>query len=438
MCAPCAATYWTDVGTRDTLCLDRSHGVPWEEVSRLLSRADLGRVKHAICERVFEGQGARFHQVAVNMEELGRKKRARDETSEIDAEITRLKAMKAVIMKKADSDVLALRSDSRAVKCPRTECQGTVMNDGRCFACRGLTCRKCACEVNGPIHDHTCNQNDRMSIDEIGATCRTCPSCAVPIYKIEGCNHMFCTHCKASYDVRSMRRMHNSFGNPHFDEYVSQLSGGLREDMMGDVLAHNDVSKNIFLWRYNDEIKHPMEMVIRTINMFVNQNMFGITRIMAGTQMDKMVSVLSREYVTNAMDRAKFIIMMEKRLAAVMVRERANSILHGFLVDIQAHLRSASMDPLNRVVTHDDHTFVMMLSVDRVRGVIETYRSAYNRVKGLNTECGHKGKNIMDLMQCTINDETKMHVSDEFGLNHDLSAPTRPTVVNRRRRVAVA
>jgi hypothetical protein len=39
----------------------------------------------------------------------------------------------------------------------------------------------------------------------IGSNTRPCPSCAVPIAKIDGCNHMHCTHCRASFCWACMR-----------------------------------------------------------------------------------------------------------------------------------------------------------------------------------------------------------------------------------------
>lgn len=46
---------------------------------------------------------------------------------------------------------------------------------------------------------------DKATEDWIGNNTRPCPSCSVPISKIEGCNHMQCTHCRAGFCWACMR-----------------------------------------------------------------------------------------------------------------------------------------------------------------------------------------------------------------------------------------
>lgn len=46
---------------------------------------------------------------------------------------------------------------------------------------------------------------DEATQNWIGSNTRPCPSCSVPICKIDGCNHMSCTHCRAKFCWACMR-----------------------------------------------------------------------------------------------------------------------------------------------------------------------------------------------------------------------------------------
>jgi hypothetical protein len=53
---------------------------------------------------------------------------------------------------------------------------------------------------------------------------RNCPSCAIPIFKIEGCDQMWCTQCHIAFSWKSGMRVNGVVHNPHF--YQWQRAGG--------------------------------------------------------------------------------------------------------------------------------------------------------------------------------------------------------------------
>lgn len=110
------------------------------------------------------------------------------------------------------------------MKCPGAECRGFLSTAYKCGICERSTCAQCL--IQYPIDDpkgdaHTCSENDKKTVEEIKKSCRNCPSCGMSIYRIEGCNQMFCTACNTAFDwatgaMLNTRQIHN----PHYTDYL--------------------------------------------------------------------------------------------------------------------------------------------------------------------------------------------------------------------------
>ena len=66
---------------------------------------------------------------------------------------------------------------------------------------------------------HECNSQILASIQSIDQESKSCPRCRALIFKIEGCNHMFCTNCRTHFDWVSGRVLTSS-SNHHYDSTV--------------------------------------------------------------------------------------------------------------------------------------------------------------------------------------------------------------------------
>ena len=103
-------------------------------------------------------------------------------------------------------------------RCP---CAGVVMN-GVCLMCRRPQCAKCGRQRSA---GHRCSQEDVLSFKAISETAKPCPECRVPIFKLEGCDTMFCTHCHLTYSYRSDTPRLGSQHNP--ERHGAMFSGKL-------------------------------------------------------------------------------------------------------------------------------------------------------------------------------------------------------------------
>jgi len=120
--------------------------------------------------------------------------------------------------------------------CPVDNCNGFLSSQWKCGICSTHTCKNCH-EVIGKrqklsngelaeLPEHTCNEDSVKTAMLLAKECKNCPKCAAPIYKIDGCNQMWCVECKTAFDWRTSEIIKGHFHNPHYYEWVRQNNNG--------------------------------------------------------------------------------------------------------------------------------------------------------------------------------------------------------------------
>ena len=94
--------------------------------------------------------------------------------------------------------------------CPSENCRGFLSNQWKCGICEQWTCPDCH-EIKGPNRDtpHVCDENAKATAALLADDTKSCPSCGVNIYKIEGCDQMWCTECHTAFSWRTGRIENN-------------------------------------------------------------------------------------------------------------------------------------------------------------------------------------------------------------------------------------
>ncbi len=104
--------------------------------------------------------------------------------------------------------------------CPMDNCRGYINNLFVCETCHTQLCDRCHAHkpTTGP---HRCDPNDVLSAREIMSSTRQCPKCFVPIWKINGCNQIFCTACHCIFDWETGKEDNGFAHNPHYFEWLA-------------------------------------------------------------------------------------------------------------------------------------------------------------------------------------------------------------------------
>lgn len=142
------------------------------------------------------------------------------------------------------------KSNTLVVKCPSETCRGYInvrKSPPSCDMCKTVICADChevvdkdasldngtPLDKDGSLDSHTCNPATKETVALLKKDSKNCPSCKSIIYKIDGCDQMFCTQCHTAFSWRTGEISVGRIHNPHYYEYLRQTGGQVRE--LGDV-----------------------------------------------------------------------------------------------------------------------------------------------------------------------------------------------------------
>jgi hypothetical protein len=103
-------------------------------------------------------------------------------------------------------------------KCPSEECRGFLNNKCVCGICEKHFCKDCNLELSD---EHECDPDLVATHTIIKKECKPCPSCSTLIFKIDGCDQMWCTECMKAFSWKS-GRIETKIHNPHYYEYLRE------------------------------------------------------------------------------------------------------------------------------------------------------------------------------------------------------------------------
>lgn len=115
------------------------------------------------------------------------------------------------------------------MRCPADDCRGFLSQHYVCGVCDKKTCADCLELLpGGPDAQHTCKPESVESAKAIKKETRPCPKCGARIFKLEGCNQMFCTveGCGTAFDWNSGQIATGRIHNPHYYEWLRRNNGG--------------------------------------------------------------------------------------------------------------------------------------------------------------------------------------------------------------------
>ncbi len=123
--------------------------------------------------------------------------------------------------------------------CSVSNCRGFLSSAYKCEICETYTCSDCLCPIGETRNNeqHTCNPNELENAKYIKDTCKACPGmCGEFIYKIDGCDQMWCTTCHTAFSWRTGEIERGVIHNPHY--YQAMQNGvGVAPRAPGDVVC---------------------------------------------------------------------------------------------------------------------------------------------------------------------------------------------------------
>ena len=152
-------------------------------------------------------------------------------------------------------------------KCPTIDCNGILNAEWHCILCKVTACSSCHEPVD---EEHKCNPDTIETIKMLKTDTKSCPKCYTNIYKIDGCDQMWCTQCHTAFSWKT-GNVETKIHNPHYYEWMRKKSAsGVIPREMGDNQACEAINNNAAVF-YTEEIRK------YNIDETVNQDIVLIT-----------------------------------------------------------------------------------------------------------------------------------------------------------------
>ncbi len=112
-------------------------------------------------------------------------------------------------------------------RCPVENCKGFINTEFICELCMCHICEKCNIPLPTPTTEsssvetpqHICDENTVSTIQLLKKDTKPCPNCHVQIFKIDGCDQMWCIECHTAFSWTTGEVEHK-IHNPHYYEYL--------------------------------------------------------------------------------------------------------------------------------------------------------------------------------------------------------------------------
>lgn len=106
--------------------------------------------------------------------------------------------------------------------CPAEGCRGFIEGQKwSCGLCKTKICK--SCHVIKDKEKHVCRKEDKETAKLVVKETKPCPACATRIFKLEGCDQMFCTQCYTAFSWETGEVQKGVIHNPHYYEIQQKL-----------------------------------------------------------------------------------------------------------------------------------------------------------------------------------------------------------------------
>lgn len=233
-CKGCAGRYILG-SPDDPNCMNCRRRFDRDQLCRLMSRAFVNGGLKAHREMVlFERETAMLPGTQVYVEQEIQRRKNVLQLQAMQKQRTALK-MQLWDLERAVIDLQAqivppLEKERRQFthRCGQPDCRGFLSTAWKCNVCERYTCSECNAPRSAERDDaHVCREEDVATARLLKSECRKCPGCAQHIFKLSGCDQMWCTACHTAFSWRTGRVINDTIHNPHFYEFERHNRGAL-------------------------------------------------------------------------------------------------------------------------------------------------------------------------------------------------------------------
>jgi hypothetical protein len=275
--------------------------------------------------------------------------------------------------------------------CPASGCRGFLSSAYKCGVCDIYVCPDCR-EIKGADRDipHTCDPNTVETVRAIKKETRPCPECGTNIFKIEGCDQMFCTNCKTPFSWKTGKKVvTGAIHNPHYFEYMRVANGGVMPRNPGDIPCGAHLPN---AWTFEREVIRRFPGLSATDTDWLMQSLRQITHI----QHVDVPSLINRaedmdntehniRYLRNEIDEVHWKRLLQQREKRRIKRDEMRMRLEAFVatcIDIYGPVMDYSRSVFNTTTANlsaqPEVKKEMAKRVKQAREHLEALRTIFN------------------------------------------------------------
>ncbi len=205
------------------------------------------KFKNHLEELLFDQEKALLPATQPIIEEKIRKDNIKKEMAALDTLIQDLYVQKRQLERNLYTnqiDTSSKKVSNYVRACSSEGCRGFLSSQWKCGICEKWTCPECH-ELKGFDRDceHTCKPDLVETAKLLAKDTKSCPKCQTKIFKIDGCDQMWCTQCHTAFSWKT-GAIQTSIHNPHFYEWQRKNGGAPR--VAGDVECGQELNHTTF------------------------------------------------------------------------------------------------------------------------------------------------------------------------------------------------
>ena len=256
----------------------------------------------------------------------------RKEVVEIDEERKRLGQRKQAIREQI-YQLEDTQPDERVVftrACP-ADCRGFLSTQLKCGLCNIWACGDCH-EVKGETKDapHICNPDTVATTKLLAADTKACPTCRTNIYKIDGCDQMWCTMCHTAFSWRT-GKIETKIHNPHYYEYMRNQSepGEIPRERDCQTLTHATARQIRYKAsnRFYGELASDLTEIDKLLRNVIHLEMAELTGRYKQINDDVVNRNLRISYMRGIIDEERFKTLLQRSEKGTQKRREIRDVL---------------------------------------------------------------------------------------------------------------
>jgi len=423
-CNNCCETYILDQTVPK--CMNAACGKDW---SRKFMRAQLGgtfmtgRFKTHMENVLYEREKSLLPATQPLIEGEVRKNKLQKEKSELTKQIKELQSQIDELKSRRDEiDIeknrLNRNTDNFKPKekihyvraCPAVGCRGFLNSQFNCGLCDANVCKSCHEIINvNSASEHVCKEENVATAQLLEKETKPCPGCQTRIFKISGCDQIWCTHCHTAFSWRTGAR-ETEIHNPHYYEWrrangernvLTEREGVIRVGCHDNTLNHRTYDQLDLAVRGNRHIdlrwleQDPYSKYSQIAKYDPNyKNMSDIIRHFVHNHEYELNRFRSDITKNNEKWRIQFLSneISEEKFKTMIQRNDKKSRKEGEIYDILQFAETTMTDIVYRMIDDLSKTF----------NGKHKFQELYKEIEGLREYCNNAFKEISETYDCIV------------------------------------